>query len=105
MQKLVFGEGGLFVAEMEVAVGDDACAASGDKRELCLIGEERGWRIGGGAGVDDGASEGAAVLVGDGACPACGLGEEWELGGDDGMAAKVGEGGAGSDDDGVGALL
>ncbi len=67
-----------------------------------VVGEEGGWGVGGGAGVDDVAADGAAVLVGDAAGPAGGLDEEREVVGDDGVVADVGEGGSGADGDGVG---
>ena len=41
-------EGGLFVGEVEVAVGQRAGPAGGDDGEFGVVGEERGWRVGGG---------------------------------------------------------
>ena len=51
----------------------------GDEGEFGVVGEQSGWGVGGGAGVDDVAAEGAAVLIGDAAGPTCGLGEEWRI--------------------------
>ncbi len=79
MEEFVGGEGGFFVAEVEVAVGEGALVAGGDEGEFGVVGEEGGWGVGGGAGVDDVAADGGAVLVGDAAGPAGGLGEEREF--------------------------
>ena len=74
MEELVGSEVDLFVAEMKVAVGDGALAADGDEGEGGVVDEEGGWSVGGGAGVDDVAADGGAVLIGDAAGPTGGLG-------------------------------
>ena len=66
-----------------------------------VVGEERRRRVGGRAGIDDVAAEGAAVLVGDAAGPTCGVAEDREFVCNDGVVSDVCEGGSGADDDGV----
>lgn len=102
MEYLVGGEGGAFVGEVEVGVGEGAGAAGGEECEGCVVDEEDGWGVGRGARVDEVAAEGAAILVGEGAGPAGGLCEEGEVLCDGLAAANVGEGGGGAEGDLVG---
>jgi len=74
VEEFVGAEGGFFVAEVEVGVGDCSGAAGADEGEGCAVGEEGWWGVGCGGGVADVAAEGAAVLVGYGAGPGGGLG-------------------------------
>jgi len=48
VEELVGGEDGLFVTEVEVAVGQGAGATGGDKGEFGVVGEECRRGVGGG---------------------------------------------------------
>ena len=105
VKKLVGGQDGFFVAEVEVAVRQGAVGYSpgaggrGDEGNGGVVRQERGRGVGGGRAVDEVAAEGTAVLVGDGAGPGGGMDEEREIRGQDSRVADVGEGGAGADGD------
>jgi len=79
VKEFVRFESCLFVGEVEVAVGNGAGATGRDEGELGIVGEEGRRRVGSWAGVDDVAAEGAAVLVGDAAGPACRLRKDREF--------------------------
>ena len=95
-EEFIGREDGFLVAEVEVAVGKGAGAAGGDEGNAGVVDEQRGGRVGGRTRIHDISAYRPAVLVGDGAGPACGLGEEGEVGCDHRVLANVGEGGAGS---------
>src|SRR5580698_7255108 len=102
MEEFVRFEGGFFVGEMKVAIGQGAGASLGDETEFGIVGKERRRCIGGGTGVDDIAANGAAILIGDTSGPACGLGQDGKFLSNEWVFADIGKGGSCAEDDGVG---
>jgi len=102
VKKLIGLEGRLFISEVEIAVGQGTRASSRDEGKFGIVGEKGGRRIGGRACVDDVAAKSSAVLVRNAAGPTGGLAQDGEFVSNDGVFADVGEGGAGSNDDGIG---
>src|SRR5947208_7086023 len=83
---------------MEIAVGKGAAASGGDDGKFGIISQESGRRIRCRRGVDNIAAERAAVLVGDAASPAGGLGEDREFVSNDGVFAYISESAARAND-------
>src|SRR4051812_4485120 len=102
VQKLIGNEYVFLVAGVEVTIPDASRASGGDQLNLGVVNEKCGRRVGGGRAVDEIAADGCAALVGDGADPRGGAGQQRKVGGDGGVIANIGERGAGANDDGVG---
>src|ERR1700733_10344226 len=87
---------------MKVAVGHGTGTSSREKGEVGIVGEQDGWRVGGGAGVDDVATKSTSILVSDAAGPTRGFAQDREFACDHRMFTYIGKSSSCSNDDGVG---
>ncbi len=94
-EQFIGGEGIALVAGVKLGVRHAARAADRDQFNLGIVDQQGGRRIGSRRTVDKIAAKGGAALIGDGADPARGFGNEGKICSDGAVCTQIAEGCAG----------